>query len=91
MKTLVKTIAALAIAMTVNFGASAQEEEDHFSTSKDKDYSHENKEEHYERKPRRYNMFSRRDFGLYLGLNTYETKNMPELDKLEEKPSFIDR
>ena len=32
MKTLVKTIAALAVAMTINFGASAQEEEDHFGT-----------------------------------------------------------
>ncbi len=79
MKTLVKTIAALAVAMTINFGASAQEE-DHFGTSEKKEYNDDYNEKHYERKERRYNMFSRRDFGLYLGLNTYETKNMPELD-----------
>lgn len=81
MKTLVKTLAALAVAMTVTFGASAQEEEDHFGTSKSKDCNHDYNEDHYEKKEKRYyNMFSRRDFGLYLGLNTYETKSLPELD-----------
>ncbi|GAB3506158.1 porin family protein [Emticicia fontis] len=84
MKTLVKTIAALAVAMTVNFGASAQEE-DHFGTSEKKDYNSDYTEKHYERKERRYNMFSRRDFGLYLGLNTYDSKNLPELDNWKSR------
>lgn len=83
MKTLVKTIAALAVAMTVSLGATAQEE-DHFSPSENKEYSKsyddDNTEKHYERKYSNRNMFSRKDFGLYLGLNTYETKSMPELD-----------
>ncbi|WP_337042565.1 outer membrane beta-barrel protein [Emticicia sp. 17c] len=84
MKTLVKTIAALSIAMAVNFGAKAQDE-DHFGTSKDKEYNNEDNYEHYERKDGKRNMFSRRDFGLYLGLNTYETQNLPELDNFNSR------
>ena len=77
MKTLVKTIAALAIAITVNFGASAQEETDretHFDIDK---------ETHVYTK--RSNMFSRKDFGLYLGLNTYDSKALPELDNINSR------
>jgi Outer membrane protein beta-barrel domain len=73
MKTLVKTIAALAMAITVNFGAAAQ------------DYEHENDYDHTHKSSKRHNMFSRKDFGLYLGLNTYESENLPELDNLKSR------
>ena len=75
MKTLVKIIAALAIAITVNSGAFAQDDED--------DSREYKKSSHYS--PKKHNMFSRKDFGLYVGLNTYETKNLPELDNVRSR------
>lgn len=75
MKTLVKTIAALAIAITVNSGAFAQDDEN--------DSREYKKSSHYS--PKKHNMFSRKDFGLYVGLNTYETKNLPELDNVRSR------
>jgi hypothetical protein len=73
MKTLVKTIAALAMAITLNFAASAQDNDN----ENDKDYTHVSS--------KRHNMFSRKDFGLYLGLNNYETKSLPELNNLQSR------
>ncbi|PLK44096.1 outer membrane beta-barrel protein [Emticicia sp. TH156] len=78
MKTLIKTIAALAIAMTAHISVMAQDEEDHFDSDNKNYHSRSYKEERTERKSR--NMFSRRDFGLYLGLNTFDTDKTPELD-----------
>lgn len=75
MKTLVKTIAALAIAITVNSGAFAQDDEN--------DSREYKQSSHYS--PKKHNMFSRKDFGLYVGLNTYETKNLPELDNVRSR------
>jgi hypothetical protein len=75
MKTLVKTIAALAMAITVNLGTFAQDNENDSRQYKDSS--------HYSLK--KNNMFSRKDFGLYLGLNTYETKNLPELDNVRSR------
>lgn len=73
MKTLVKTIVALATAVTVNLGAFAQEND-----------SKENKQSsNYS--PKKNNMFSRKGFGLYVGLNTYETKNLPKLDNARSR------
>ncbi|CAH0997281.1 hypothetical protein EMA8858_03412 [Emticicia aquatica] len=74
MKTLVKTIAALAMAITVNFVAVAQDDED------SRDYTHES---HIS--GRKHNIFSRKDFGLYLGLNNYESKTLPELDNIRSR------
>jgi hypothetical protein len=75
MKTLVKTIAALAIATTVNFVAAAQDNE-----NDSREYKSSN---NYS--PKKHNIFQRKDFGLYLGLNNYETKNMPELDNIRSR------
>ncbi|AFK03432.1 hypothetical protein Emtol_2294 [Emticicia oligotrophica DSM 17448] len=75
MKTLVKTIAALAMAITLNFGAFAQDDE--------KDSSEYTRSSHFS--PKKHNMFSRKDFGIYVGLNTYESKTMPELDNLRSR------
>ncbi len=70
MKTLIKTFAAITLAFTVNFVAAAQDE----------DYEHVP-----QHSSKRHNMFSRKDFGIYLGLNTYESKNLPELDNLNAR------
>lgn len=75
MKTLVKVLAALAIATTLNMGATAQDHEDDSREYRSSD--------NYSAKKR--NSFSRKDFGLYLGLNTYESKSMPELDNLRSR------
>lgn len=83
MKTLIKTIAALAIVMTAHLSVMAQDEEDHFEST-NKTYTNKTyKDGRYERKSR--NMFSRRDFGLYLGLNTFDTQTMPELDNWKSR------
>ena len=70
MKMRVKTIAVLAMAFTVNLGAFAQDKED--------DSREYKQSSQYSTKKR--NMFSSKDFGLYVGLNTYKSKNLPELN-----------
>ena len=73
MKTLVKTITALAMAITLNFSAAAQDEDN----NNDEDYIHTS--------VKKRNIFSRKDFGIYLGLNNYESKTLPELDNLNSR------
>lgn len=72
MKTLVKTIAALTIAVTLNLTVSAQNKE-----NENEDYTHIS--------TKKSNVFSRKDFGLYLGLNNYESNTLPELDNLRAR------